>query len=54
MAALATLERVWPSHDISYVKGCVMVWDIAWHSYMAADILVIWDILQVNHHDVTP
>ena len=44
--ALATLERFFPSHDISYVKWCVMVWDIAWHSYdMAAKSLVVWDIL---------
>ena len=27
--ALATLEGVWPSYDISYFKGYVFGWDLA-------------------------
>lgn len=29
MAALAILERIWTSYDISYVEGCVIGWDMA-------------------------
>ena len=55
MAALATLERFWPSLDISYDNRCVIVWDMAWHSHhVAANILVVWDILHVNHDVLTP
>ena len=56
MAALVTVERVWPSHEISYVNGCIIVWNIAWHSHDVAVgslvMLGLCEILHVNQYVV--
>lgn len=54
MAALATLERVWPPHDISYVNICDIVLEMVWksHHVVAGSLVILGlcDIFHVNHH----